>query len=99
MECAMTTALALPANLSLVEISAAATAPWRSLFAAQAQEHVPYRAGTLSERNLLGVRLDAAVTRAEGAVLLVAEAVSVTGTRMSVVALKISRMRWLLPIS
>ncbi|WP_158298992.1 alpha/beta hydrolase [Sphingomonas psychrotolerans] len=69
----MATALTLPANLSLVEISAAATAPWRDLFAAPAQAHVPYRADTLSERNLLGARLDSAVTRAEGAVLLVAE--------------------------
>jgi serine hydrolase len=67
------TALTLPANLSLVEISAAASAPWRDLFAAPAQAHVPYRAGTASERNLLGARLDSAVTRAEGAVLLVAE--------------------------
>jgi uncharacterized protein len=67
------TALTLPANLSLVEISAAATAPWRDLFAAPARAHVPYRAGTLSERNLLGARLDSAVTHAEGAVLLVAE--------------------------
>ena len=62
----MATALTLPANLSLVEISAAATAPWRDLFAAPAQTHVPYRAGTLAERNLLGARLDSAVTRAEG---------------------------------
>ena len=68
----MPTALTLPANLSLVEISASA-APWRDLFAAPAQTHVPYRASTISERNLLGARLDAAVTRAEGAVLLVAE--------------------------
>jgi predicted alpha/beta hydrolase family esterase len=73
MECAMTTALTLPANLSLVEISAAASAPWRDLFAGSAQAHVPYRAGTLSERNLLGARLDSAVTTAQGAVLLVAE--------------------------
>lgn len=76
----MASALALPANLSLVEISAAASAPWRGLFAASAQEHVPYRAGTASERNLLGVRLDAAVTRAEGAVLLVAEGASCFAT-------------------
>ncbi len=69
----MATALTLPANLSLVEISAAASAPWRDLFAAPVRAHVPYRARTLSERNLLGARLDSAVTRAEGAVLLVAE--------------------------
>ena len=68
----MPTALTLPANLSLVEISATA-APWRDLFAAPAPTHIPYRASTVSERNLLGARLDAAVTRAEGAVLLVAE--------------------------
>jgi len=72
----MTTALTLPANLSLVEISAAASAPWRDLFAGSAQAHVPYRAGTASERNLLGARLDAAVTHAQGGVLLVAEGAS-----------------------
>jgi predicted alpha/beta hydrolase family esterase len=75
----MATALALPANLSLVGISAAA-APWRDLFAAPAQTHIPYRAGTASERNLLGARLDAAVTHAEGAVLLVAEGASCFAT-------------------
>ncbi|MDT8758632.1 alpha/beta hydrolase [Sphingomonas psychrotolerans] len=69
----MTTALTLPANLSLVEISAAASASLRELFGVPAQAHVPYRANTPSERNLLGARLDSAVTRAEGAVLLVAE--------------------------
>ena len=63
----MTSALALPANLSLIEISAAASAPWRQLFATPSHTHIPYRAGTQSERNLLGARLDAAVTRAEGA--------------------------------
>jgi predicted alpha/beta hydrolase family esterase len=73
------TALTLPANLSLVEISGAASAPWRTLFAAPS-EHVPYRAGTASERNLLGARLDSAVTRAEGAVLLVAEGASCFAT-------------------
>lgn len=76
----MATALALPGNLSLVEISAAASAPWRDLFAAPRQEHVPYRANTLAERNLLGARLDSAVTRAEGAVLLVAEGASCFAT-------------------
>jgi hypothetical protein len=72
----MASALALPANLSLVEISGGASAPWRDLFAGSAQAHIPYRAGTASERNLLGARLDAAVTHAEGAVLLVAEGAS-----------------------
>jgi hypothetical protein len=76
----MTSALALPANLSLIEISAAASAPWRHLFATPAHTHIPYRAGTQSERNLLGARLDAAVTRAEGAVLLVAEGASCFAT-------------------
>ncbi|AQR75336.1 alpha/beta hydrolase [Sphingomonas sp. LM7] len=76
----MASALALPANLTLVEISAAASAPWRDLFAGPAQAHIPYRAGTIAERNLLGVRLDEAVTRAEGAVLLVAEGASCFAT-------------------
>lgn len=35
--------------------------------------HVPFRATTSSERNLLGARIDAAVTQADRAVLLVAE--------------------------
>lgn len=76
----MASALALPANLSLIEISAAASAPWRHLFATPAHTHIPYRAGTQSERNLLGARLDAAVTHAEGAVLLVAEGASCFAT-------------------
>lgn len=76
----MTTALTLPANLSLVEISAAVSAPWRHLFATPAHTHIPYRAATRAERNLLGARLDAAVTRAEGAVLLVAEGASCFAT-------------------
>lgn len=74
------TALSLPANLSLVEISGAASAPWRSLFAGPAREHIPYRAGTQSERNLLAAKLDAAVTRADGAVLLIAEGASCFAT-------------------
>lgn len=76
----MATALTLPANLSLVEISAAASAPWRHLFATPAHTHIPYRAGTRAERNLLGARLDAAVTHAEGAVLLVAQGASCFAT-------------------
>jgi hypothetical protein len=80
MECAMASALTLPANLSLVEISASAAAPWRDLFAAPAHVHVPYRAGTRAERNLLAAKLDAAVTRADGAVLLVAEGASCFAT-------------------
>lgn len=76
----MASAPALPANLSLIEISAAASAPWRHLFATPAHTHIPYRAGTQSERNLLGARLDAAVTHAEGAVLLVAEGASCFAT-------------------
>jgi hypothetical protein len=80
MECAMVPALSLPANLSLVEISGAAGAPWRNLFAGPAREHIPYRAGTQSERNLLAAKLDAAVTRADGAVLLIAEGASCFAT-------------------
>lgn len=80
MEYAVVPALSLPANLSLVEISGGASAPWRSLFAAPAHSHVPFRAGTQAERNLLGARLDAAVTHAEGAVLLVAEGASCFAT-------------------
>jgi predicted alpha/beta hydrolase family esterase len=80
MECAMVPALTLPANLSLVEVSSAAAAPWRRLFAASAHEHIPFRAGTRSERNLLAAKLDSAVTRADGAVLLVAQGASCFAT-------------------
>ncbi len=76
----MVPALSLPANLSLVEISGAAGAPWRNLFAGPSREHIPYRAGTQSERNLLAAKLDAAVTRADGAVLLIAEGASCFAT-------------------
>src|SRR3954462_4556147 len=76
----MVPALPLPANLSLVEISGAVSAPWRSLFAAARHEHIPYRAETRAERNLLAAKLDAAVTRADGAVLLVAEGASCFAT-------------------
>jgi hypothetical protein len=80
MECAVVPALSLPANLSLVEISGAASVPWRNLFAGPARERIPYRAGTQSERNLLAAKLDAAVTRADSAVLLIAEGASCFAT-------------------
>lgn len=35
--------------------------------------HVPFEAGTVAQRNLLGARIDAAVTQADRAVLLVAQ--------------------------
>ena len=39
----------------------------------QSHSHVPFRAATVMERNLMGARIDAAVTQADRAVLLVAQ--------------------------
>ncbi|HVJ01540.1 MAG TPA: alpha/beta hydrolase [Sphingomonas sp.] len=68
-------ALALPNDLSLVTIAGGGPAPWASLlqWPERGDAHVPFRAGTRAERNLLGAKLDAAVTQADRAVLLLAQ--------------------------
>lgn len=68
-------ALALPDGLSLVTIAGSGPAPWASLlqWPERAEAHVALRARTHAERNLLGAQLDAAVTGADRAVLLLAE--------------------------
>src|SRR4051812_2046119 len=61
-------------DFSLVTLSAhgpidlGAMAGWQT----SRQVHVPFRADTAAERNLLGARIDAAVTQADRAVVLVA---------------------------
>lgn len=67
-------ALALPHGLALVTISGSGRAPWASLlhWPERGDADVPLRARTQGERNLLGVRLDAAVMQADRAVLLLA---------------------------
>lgn len=67
-------ALALPHGLALVTISGSDRPPWASLmhWPERGDADVPLRARTQGERNLLGVRLDAAVTQADRAVLLLA---------------------------
>lgn len=64
------TALAIPNNLSLVTIADGVLPGWCNPADAA---HVPYRAGNRTERNLLGARLDEAVTQADRAVLLIAQ--------------------------
>ncbi|MBO9622303.1 MAG: alpha/beta hydrolase [Sphingomonas sp.] len=68
-------ALALPNDLSLVTIAGGAAAPWASLlqWPERGDAHVPLLARTRAERNLLGAKLDAAVTQADRAVLLLAQ--------------------------
>lgn len=74
-------ALALPNGLSLVTLSDRRASGWGSLFDWAGQgDHIDYKADTRTERNLLGARLDAAVTRADRAVLLVAEGASCFAT-------------------
>lgn len=68
-------ALALPDGLSLVTIAGNGRAPWASLlhWPEHGEAHIPLRARTQGERNLLGAKLDAAVTQADRAVLLLAQ--------------------------
>lgn len=68
-------ALALPDGLSLVTIAGNGRAPWASLlhWPERGEAHVPLRARTQGERNLLGAKLDAAVTQTDRAVLLLAQ--------------------------
>jgi uncharacterized protein len=63
-------ALAIPNTLSLVTIADRALPAWCNPIGAA---HVPYRAGSRTERNLLGAKLDEAVTQADRAVLLIAQ--------------------------
>ncbi|UZK66078.1 alpha/beta hydrolase [Sphingomonas sp. M1-B02] len=73
-------ALSLPHGLSLVTIADAPPAAWSGLFKPRSRLHIPYAARTKAERNLLGARLDAAVTLADDAVLLVAHGASCFAT-------------------
>lgn len=68
-------ALALPHGLALVTISGGGRPPWASLlhWPERGDVDVPLQARTQGERNLLGIRLDAAVTQADRAVLLLAD--------------------------
>jgi predicted alpha/beta hydrolase family esterase len=68
-------ALAIPHGLSLVTIAGNGRAPWASLlhWPERGEAHVPLRARTQGERNLLGAKLDAAVNQADRAVLLLAQ--------------------------
>lgn len=76
-----TAALALPEGLSLVTLSDRKASGWGSqLDWAGLGDHIDCRASTRAERNLLGAKLDAAVTRADRAVLLVAEGASCFAT-------------------
>lgn len=62
-------------DMSLVTLAEGPTFDLSTLFSGvrQGHTHVPFRAGTATERNLLGARIDAAVTQADRAVLLVAQ--------------------------
>lgn len=74
--------LALPTNLSLVTIADRDATGWKRLleWPERAQAHVPFQARNATERNLLGARLDAAVTQAEGPVLLLAQGAACLAT-------------------
>ncbi|UYY59595.1 alpha/beta hydrolase [Sphingomonas sp. S2-65] len=62
-------------DFSLVTLSAHGPIDLAAMIGLQTsrQAYVPFRADTAAERNLLGARIDAAVTQADRAVVLVAE--------------------------
>lgn len=68
-------ALALPGGFSIVTIAEGGSSAWSSLLGAdrRADAHIPFKARTAAERNLLAAKLDAAVTQADRAVLVLAQ--------------------------
>lgn len=68
-------ALTMPGNLSVVTVGEDGSAPWAGLMQWPGIEHVhiPFRVRNAADRNLFGVQMDGAVTRAERAVLLLAQ--------------------------
>lgn len=68
-------ALALPGDFSIVTIADRKPMAWNALFGLDPQPdtHIPFKARTMAERNMLAARLDAAVTQADRAVLLLAQ--------------------------
>ncbi|WP_448664326.1 alpha/beta hydrolase [Sphingomonas sp. CJ20] len=72
----MVPAFALPNTLSLVTIGERQSAPFKVLLSSGSKEHIAYRADTRTDRNILAAKLDAAVTQADRAVLLVAQGAS-----------------------
>jgi predicted alpha/beta hydrolase family esterase len=72
-------ALALPNDFSIVAIADRSLAGLGALFDG-AGAHIPFKARTPAERNVLAARLDAAVTQADRAVLLVAHGASCFAT-------------------
>ncbi|WP_404334683.1 alpha/beta hydrolase [Sphingomonas sp. MMS12-HWE2-04] len=74
-------ALALPANLSLITIGGDGAPVWARLFERPiAADHIPFKVRTAADRNLLAAKLDAAVTGADRAVLILAEGASCFAT-------------------
>jgi predicted alpha/beta hydrolase family esterase len=67
------TALAVPGDFSIVTIADRMPSAWQSLFEGRHTAHIPLKARTSAERNILGAKLDAAVMQADRAVLLLAQ--------------------------
>ncbi|WP_213981136.1 alpha/beta hydrolase [Sphingomonas sp. dw_22] len=68
-------ALALPGGFSIVTIAEGRPSAWGALFESgpQPDAHIPFKARTTAERNVLAAKLDAAVMQADRAVLLLAQ--------------------------
>lgn len=75
-------ALALPNDFSIVAMADRRLAAFGGLFegATAGNIHIPFKARTAAERNVLAARLDAAVLQADRAVLLVAHGASCFAT-------------------
>jgi predicted alpha/beta hydrolase family esterase len=68
-------ALALPGGFSIVTIAEGGPSAWSTLFDSgrQPDAHIPFKARTPAERNMLAARLDSAVMQADHAVLVLAQ--------------------------